>query len=75
MKNLSKMTVYEIESWLRCKLEDKWSERDLQILSSVYLMSIRIIIVNKLILELTGNIFRKCLSKGKLKEAYLLKVN
>ena len=35
MKNLSKMTVYEIESWLRCKLEDKWSERDLQILSSV----------------------------------------
>ena len=35
MKNLYEMSVCEIKSWLRCKLEDKWSKRDLEILSDV----------------------------------------
>jgi len=35
MKNLFKMSACEIKSWLRSKLEDKWSERDLEILSGV----------------------------------------
>ena len=35
MKNLFEMSASEIESWLRYTLENKWSERDLEILSSV----------------------------------------
>ena len=35
MKNLFEMSVSEIRSWLRCRLENKWSERDLEILSGV----------------------------------------
>ena len=35
MKNLFEMSVSEIRSWLRHRLENKWSERDLEILSGV----------------------------------------
>ena len=35
MKNLFEMSVSEIRSWLRHRLENKWSERDLAILSGV----------------------------------------
>ena len=35
MKNLFEMSASEIKSWLRYRLENKWSERDLEILSGV----------------------------------------
>ena len=35
MKNLFEMSASEIRSWLRHRLENKWSERDLEILSGV----------------------------------------
>jgi len=35
MKNLFEMSASEINSWLRYRLENKWSERDLEILSGV----------------------------------------
>jgi len=35
MKNLYEMSASKIRSWLRCRLENKWSERDLEILSGV----------------------------------------
>ena len=35
MKNLFEMSASEIKSWLRYRLENKWSERDLEILSDV----------------------------------------
>ena len=35
MKNLFEMSASEIKSWLRYRLENKWSERDLEILSVV----------------------------------------
>ena len=35
MKNLFEMSSSEIRSWLRHRLENKWSERDLEILSGV----------------------------------------
>ena len=35
MKNLFEMSASELKSWLRYTLENKWSERDLEILSGV----------------------------------------
>ena len=68
MKNLYEMSASEIRSWLRCRLENKWSERDLEILSGVlfdeYQNNKRKQIRNRTDREY----FTKMLIKGKIKK-------
>ena len=68
MKNLFEMSASEIKSWLRYRLENKWSERDLEILSGVlfdeYQDNKRKQIRNRTDREY----FAKMLIKGKIKK-------
>ena len=68
MKNLFEMSASEIRSWLRHRLENKWSERDLEILSGVlfdeYQNNKRKQIRNRTDREY----FAKMLIKGKIKK-------
>ena len=68
MKNLFEMSASEIKSWLRYRLEKKWSERDLEILSGVlfdeYQNNKRKQIRNRTDREY----FAKMLIKGKIKK-------
>ena len=68
MKNLFEMSASEIKSWLRYRLENKWSERDLEILSGVlfdeYQNNKRKQIKNRTDREY----FAKMLIKGKIKK-------
>ena len=68
MKNLFEMSASEIRSWLRHRLENKWSERDLEILSGVLFDEYQKNKLKQIKNRTDREYFAKMLIKGKIKK-------
>lgn len=68
MNNLFEMSASEIKSWLRYRLENKWSERDLEILSGVLFDEYQNNKLKQIKNRTDREYFAKMLIKGKIKK-------
>lgn len=68
MNNLFEMSACEIKSWLRYRLENKWSERDLEILSGVLFDEYQNNKLKQIKNRTDREYFAKMLIKGKIKK-------